>query len=78
MGEGGDWPHLALLLGNTPWSSDKSFPAFPKREGQGVWCYLSSPDIWILLQEVVTSGPLFSDFSEFYYLETRVSFYFRS
>lgn len=37
-----------------------------------------NPDIWILLQKVVTSGPLFSDLSEFYYLEMQVSFYFRS
>lgn len=31
---------------------------------------LVKPDTWVLLQEVVTSGPLFSDASEFYYLET--------
>ena len=31
---------------------------------------LVKPDTWVLLQEVVTSGPLFSDASEFYYLVT--------
>lgn len=36
MGEGGDWPHLALLSGNTAWSSDKSFLHFQK-EKDGVF-----------------------------------------
>lgn len=35
------------------------------------------PNMWILLQEVVTIGPLFSDLSEFYFWEIHISFYFR-